>query len=200
MKTSEYPEMTFVIEQAFKQLEAEKLAPWTFMKAGKMKSIEDFNGRRIHYPGIVDLEGSPRQVFWDDFIEPFLEAIFIWAFDLSLAYAEKRKLHPNPVVQHARLCLSRGIYWIYARMQDIDRMLSGKEFPNQVAQHDTSRQIESMHIRLQEYHDAAVAALTSHGAALGVPSLSEVLELKPGIAGFSVDLKKLWHWAKSRFR
>jgi hypothetical protein len=65
-----YPEITFTINNKFKQLMTDKLSPWVFFNTGKMTPIADFYGRTIQYSG-VGFEGSPREVFWSGFIELF---------------------------------------------------------------------------------------------------------------------------------
>lgn len=196
---SDYPEITFRIKQAFQQLEVDKITPWAFLGTGKMRPIEDFHGRTIHYSGVA-FEGSPRQVFWNGFIEPFLEALFLWAFDLALAYAKGRHLDARSVLQHARQCLSNGIYSIYRRMQDIDRRLKGKGFPERASQHDISRPVEFMHAKLEGYFGSALRAAAEKANTPEPPPLSDALELKPGISGISVDLKQVWQWGKGKLK
>jgi len=70
---SDQPEIRFAIEQAFKQLETDKIIPWSFFSTGKMKPVEDFHCKIIRYIGSgLAFDGSPRLVFWE-FIQPFFE-------------------------------------------------------------------------------------------------------------------------------
>lgn len=50
----------------------EKISPWTSFRANEMKEVPNYHGKVIKYSGI-EFEGSPRLVFWNGFIEPFLE-------------------------------------------------------------------------------------------------------------------------------
>lgn len=194
----DYPEMTFVIGQAFRQLEADKITPWVFLTTGKMIPIENFYGRTIQYKGDVAFEGSPREVFWNGFIEPFLEAIFLWGFDLGLCYAKERQVDSQKVVQYAKECLSEGILTIYQRMQDIDRRLRGKGFPDKVTPHNISELVKAMQERLQEYYESALRS-QSVVEKPEPPPLLDALEIKPSVCGVSLDLKKVWVWAKRKF-
>lgn len=153
-----YPEITFTIENKFKQLCKDKLTPWEFLNAGKMGPIKDFNGRTIQYSG-VGFEGSPREVFWGGFIEPFLESFFVWAFRFALEYSERRKLNRRELILYTRECLTNGIRLTYSRMQKIDRMLRGKGFPDRISPRDISREINTMQIKLDEYRDSTLVAL-----------------------------------------
>lgn len=193
---ADFPEITFIIRQAFGQLETDKVTPWAFLTTGKMRPIENFYGRKIQYVG-VEFEGSPRDVFWNGFIEPFLEAIFLWGFDLALSYAKERHVDFQQVIQHTKERLSEGMSTIYQRMQDIDRRLRGKGFPKRVTPHNISGLVKAMQGKLQEYYESA---LRSHPVAekLKTPPLLDALEIKPGAYGFSLDLKKVWLWARGR--
>ena len=147
-----YPEITFAVENKFKKLNTEKLTPWVFLNTGKMAPIEDFYGRTIRYLGSVGFEGSPREVFWGSFIEPFLEGIFVWAFEFALDYAEKRKSDRRELILYTRECLMNGVCLTYNRMQNIDRRLRGKGFPDQVSPRDISREINKMQIKIGLLH------------------------------------------------
>ncbi len=192
-----YPEITFAVENKFKQLSTNKLTPWEFLNTGKMSPIVDFYGRTIQYSG-VGFEGSPREVFWGGFIEPFLEDIFVWAFEFALDYAKKRNSDCQELVLYTHQCLLNGLILIYKRMQNIDRKLRGKGFPDQVPPRDVSREIKKMETKLGEYRDSALAVLRLKNKQTAGDTFSDVIELKPGISGFSLDLKKLWKWCMSK--
>ncbi len=194
----DFPEIKFAVENEFKKLSAEKLTPWVFMNAGKMAPIEDFYGRTIKYRG-VRFEGSPRQVFWGGFIDPFVEAIFVWAFEFAIDCVEKRNYDRRESILYTHQCLTHGLYSIYNRMQDIDRNLRGGGFPNQIAVRDISREIKEMETKLNEYKDSALAASRPNIDQPVVGPFSDAIEFKPGICGISLDLKKLWNWFKLRF-
>lgn len=193
-----YPEITFTIENKFKKLNTEKLAPWVFLNTGKMAPINDFYGRKIQYRGIR-FEDSPCEVFWNGFIEPFLEDIFAWAFEFTLNYAEKRNLHRRELILYTRECLLNGLNLTYSRMQNIDRRLRGKGFPDRISPHDVSREIKKMQNKLDEYRDSILAASKVKDEQVCCGTITDAVELKPGIFGFSFDLKKFWKWCMSKF-
>jgi len=193
-----YPEIIFAVENKFKKLSAEKLTPWVFLNTGKMAPIEDFYGRTIQYRG-VGFEGSPREVFWGGFVEPFLEDIFVWAFEFALDYAEKRKSDRREPILYTRECLMNGLGLIYNKMQKIDRNLRGKGSPDQVSPRDISREIRKMQAKLDEYRDSTLAALRLRNERADGGTFPDAIELKPGIFGFSLDLKKFWKWCLLKF-
>ena len=148
----------------------------------------------VRYLGSVGFEGSPREVFWGGFIEPFLEDIFVWAFEFALNHAEKRKSDRRELILYTRECLMNGVCLTYNRMQNIDRRLRGKGFPDQVSPRDISREINKMQIKLDEYRDSTLAVSKIKNEQTASGTFTDAVELKPGIFGFSFDLKKLWKW------
>ena len=192
-----HPEIKFAIETAFKKLEREKITPWVFLAADKMPPIEDFLGRIIQYKG-VKFEGTPRQVFWGGFIEPFLEGVIAWGFQFALDHGKQRNLDVRSCILEARRTLSARISDVYRRMQDIDRRLLGKGYPETVPPHDISVAISLMNGKLDQYYDSANQTASALDGNSGKPAFSDALELKPGFSGISVDLKKLWEWIRAR--
>lgn len=196
---ADQPEIRFAIQQAFRQLEADKVTPWAFFSTGKMKPVEDFYGRTIHYRGEgVAFEGSPQLVFWHGFIQPFLEALFVWGFDMALSHSERLGTDSMEAVNIARQSLSNGVNSVFRRMQDIDRRLRGRGFPKRVAVRGVSDEICQMHAKLEVYYESAKESIQKRTKASDVPALSEALELKLGIWGISVDLRKVWEWFRSK--
>lgn len=192
-----YPEITFAVENKFKKLNRDKLSPWVFLNSGNIVSMEDFYGHTIQYQG-VRFEGSPREVFWGGFIEPFLEDIFVWAFEVALDHAKKRNLDSRELILYTRECLMNGMSLIYKGMQKIDRNLRGNGFPDQVTPRDISREINKMQIKLDEYRDSTLAVLKIKNKQTASGIFTDAVELKPGIFGFSFDLKKFWKWCMSK--
>ncbi len=72
MTTQLYPTFRKRVDDAIEQLIKQKVTPWSFLTAGPPFRIKSFDGKQIAYEG-VGFEGSPRQVFWSRYIEPFLE-------------------------------------------------------------------------------------------------------------------------------
>lgn len=171
--------------------------PWEFLNTGKMTPIVDFYGRNIRYSG-VEFAGSPREVFWSNFIEPFLEDLFIWAFDFALCHAKKRNLDQKESILYARECLINGLHLTYGRMQKIDRVLRGKGYPDRIPLRDISKEISVMQVKLDKYRDSTLAAPTINNRRISCSSLVDAVDLKPGAFGFAFDLKKFWKWFKSK--
>ncbi len=173
-----YPEISFEVGNKFKRLIAEKLTPWVFFNSGEMAPIESFSGRPIHYRGLA-FEGTPRDVFWGNFIVPFLEDICAWAFDFAANRAEKRKCDYREMMLHTHQCLTNGLYKVYNEMQDIDRKLRGKGFPQQVPSRNVSLKIKKMQTRFDAYRDSALSIFEMNNQMVVSPTSAKQRKRKP---------------------
>lgn len=149
-----------------------------------------FHWQTIRYSG-VPFEGSPQHMFWNGFIDPFLEAQITEGFEIALDHAQKRGVDATSCLLVARNELCDGITSIYQRMQDIDRRLRGRGNPLSVQPRDVKPAILAMHEKVTNYYASAEKSI-HRSAQAARPGFADALELKPGIAGFSIDLKKLW--------
>lgn len=171
---TEYPEITFAIENAFRRLDKETVTPWLFLQS-KMPPVKDFDGRLIHYDG-VQFEGSPRQRFWSGFIEPFLEETIGKGFQLALDYAKQRGLDSTECITVAQQALRSGAIRIYRRMQNIDRRLRGRGFPTSVSLKDIANEIRAMHSKIDQYYASAEKSVRA--ALVGKPQEALVHDLE----------------------
>lgn len=101
------------------------------MTAGPPFRIQTHDKRQISYQGIL-FEGSPRQIFWTRYIEPFMEEICIEEIDAAVKLAKERNVDARQLLPEVRDLLLAGIRKTYSRMADVDRRLRGKGFPESV--------------------------------------------------------------------
>jgi len=153
---NDHPEIAFKIQSAFRQLDQDKLTPWAFLLSD-MQPVVDFLGRTIRYSGVT-FEGTPQHIFWNGFIEPFLEAQIAEGFQLALDHAQKRGVDVASCLLVARNELYGGITSIYRRMQDIDRRLRGSGTPQSVPLRDVKPSIHAMQEKVNEYYASAAKA------------------------------------------
>lgn len=150
----DHPEISFKIQSVFRQLDQDKVTPWAFLLSD-MPPVLDFVGRTIKFRGVT-FDGTPQHIFWNGFIEPFLEAQIAEGFQLALDHAHKRGLDVASCLVVARNELYNGITSIYRRMQDIDRRLRGSGNPQSVPLRDVKPAILEMHSKVNEYYASAV--------------------------------------------
>jgi hypothetical protein len=183
-----HSEISFAIKTAFTKLEQEKITPWVFLLGDKMPPIKNFHGRIIQYRG-MKFEGSPTQVFWNGFIDPFLEELIGWAFKFSLDHAKERHLNLESCIEVAQQSLQSGISRIFFRMQDIDRRLRGNGFPDKVPPRNIVAAKRSFLEKINEYK-ASVMQDGQHKARISVTEVNKerTTEMK------TTDWKAAYGW------
>ncbi len=134
----------------------EKLTPWRFFGIGKFK-ITKYDGKEIHYEGEREFVGSPRTVFWEDFIEPFIEDGIQKTLDEVGKECQQNNLDPEPHIKDAAELLRGTICKVYGYMTETDQVLRGKGYPDKVARVDVKDKILKMNKVLDEHVEAALA-------------------------------------------
>ena len=149
MPTPLYPTFRKRVGDAFEQLIKQQVTPWSFMKAGPPFRIKSFDRREIAYQG-VGFEGSPRNVFWSRYIEPFLEQLCISEIEAAVSMARKKGVDARLLLPELQGLLSSGFRKVYERMADVDRRLRGKGYPDSVSLRSVEFEIKHMDKFLDE--------------------------------------------------
>lgn len=97
-------------------------------KHGKFQT-KHFDGRDISYEG-VKFEGSPREVFLNDYIEPFLFKSTDNLIDVVSTILKSSKLNPKPVLSELGLEVIKLYDCVYKRMAYVDRCLMANGNPS----------------------------------------------------------------------
>lgn len=190
-RTPLYPLIQQRVADAARPL-VERLQAWRMMNAAAGLSTTDFNGKQVRYQG-VRFEGSPRVVFWGNFFEPFIVNAASQSLEWVIECCRERHLKPSEYLSEATSLLRVLITLAYEDMARTDQVLRGGGFPNSVSPKKVSHKVEAMKKRVDEL----VVALTHRGSAGPSPSAPDILQLRPGIWGMSIDLKALWRsWFK----
>ena len=129
------------IELEFQKLEKDKVTPWTFLLSGKGMKVIDFFGKQVSYQG-VGFEGSPRTVFWNGFIQPFLKDIVSRSLSETRTFCQDHSIDSSLPLKETASLLKDGISVIYERMADIDQRLRGKGYPHSVRRYNPKAEIE----------------------------------------------------------
>lgn len=147
----------FVIDE-YAKLDAMQLTPWAFFHSGEMK-VATFVGTPIRYNGLR-FSGSVPLVFWNGYIEPFLQDIAFRAIDLTMNAATERKLdlgQPLTEVQGQLYSLCRRVY---DRMAHIDRNLRAADAQQaEVPSRDIDRELIQLRLFIDKRIDAERRAL-----------------------------------------
>ena len=135
------------------QIIDEKISPWIFFRTGKMKEVTNYHGKVIKYSGI-EFTGSPRLVFWNGFIEPFLENGIAQVLNSAAQDCQDRNIDNTEFLQEAESLLTGLISKVYRRMSEIDKKLRGQGYPEKVTPVDVSDKIGKMQEFLNQYMKA----------------------------------------------
>lgn len=150
------------IELEFEKLDKEKVTPWAFFLSGKGLRLTNFLGKEIRYSGI-GFEGSPRMVFWQGFIQPFLKDIASRSFAETRGFCSTHGLELGQPMEETASLLKAGIRGIYARMSAIDQRLRGKGFPKSVQKYDAAAERAGSEAFVEERLGAELTLVNNKG-------------------------------------
>src|SRR5690606_28023918 len=120
-----------------------QVTPWVFMETDTGLEVRTFSGKAIRYRGIR-FEGSPRQVFWAGYIEPFLEDLVVRELDSAFTLSAERAVDPAEVLGEVKGLLIAATKKVYEQMAAVDRRLRGHGFPDQCKRTSVQGRIEGM--------------------------------------------------------
>jgi hypothetical protein len=138
-----WPILERFVREECEKLERNQITPWAFLNAGPPMKVKDYHGGEISYQGI-GFEGSPRQVFWARYIEPFLEDITFRAVDFAVVMSAEKKVDSCKPLSEVQGLLVSYTSKIYSRMAEIDRRLLGRGFPEKVPLRSTVNEQRAM--------------------------------------------------------
>ncbi len=143
-----YEKTKQIVNDFYAKLDKEQLMPWNFFRSGVMPEVKKYYGGTIKYSG-TEFSGSPVLVFWEGFIEPFLEHGISEILEQVANDALEKQLNPEPCISEAAGLLDGVINNTYNQMAEIDQKLRGKGNPKSVKRKDVTENIEKMRAYLQ---------------------------------------------------
>jgi hypothetical protein len=157
----ESPAYSFIkerVELEFERLKRERVVPWAFFLTEKGVRLTDFFGKQVGYTGGgLQFDGSPREYFWNGFIQPFLNDIVSRSFSETEEFCRKKGLDWRLPLEETGLFLKAGVNGVYQRMSDIDQRLRGKGYPNSVTKYDPSGKMAVSNAFIEERLSAELA-------------------------------------------
>ena len=149
MATPLQPTFKKRINDAIESLIQKQVTPWSFLMTGHPLRVRYLNGKEISYQG-VGFEGSPREVFWSRYIEPFLEDLCVSEIAAAVAMSKDRGVDTKQLLLELQDMLLDGIRMVYGRMASVDRGLMAKGYPDKVKMRSVDREIDAMQQFLNE--------------------------------------------------
>ena len=188
-RTPLYPLIHQRVVEAARPL-AERLEAWRMMNARAALKTKTFNGKPVQYHGVT-FDGTPRVVFWGDFFEPFMYDAARQSLEWVIQACYDRHIDASEYLSETTALLDVLVAKTYEEMARTDQLLRGSGYPDSVAPVQVAHKVEAMKKRIA---DLAVA-LTHRGRSASPDQ--EILNLRPGLWGVSIDLKALWRrWFK----
>jgi len=130
------------VELEFERLEREKVNPWAFFLTDKGVRLTDFFGKLVSYTGGgLEFEGSPREYFWNGFIQPFLNDMVSKNFSETEDFCRKKGLDWRLPLEETAFFLKAGINKVYNRMSVIDQRLRERSYPDSIPRYSPEREV-----------------------------------------------------------
>jgi hypothetical protein len=152
-----YPIVEKFVNDEYKRLENAQITPWAFFNGIGVR-VSDFYGKPIAISG-VRFSGSTELVFWNRYIEPFLEDISFKAIELAMKVAADRKVPLRQPLLEVQGQLYRLCCRAFDRMANIDQRLRGGGFPDKVQLRNTHNELARMHQFIDKRIEAELRAL-----------------------------------------
>lgn len=143
MTTPLYPTFKKRINDATEQLIQKQVTPWFFLTSGSPFRVKKYDGREIAYEGI-GFEGSPSAVFWSRYIDPFLEALVIQEITAAVSQARERNVDARLLLPEVQGLLNAACRKVFSEMAEVDRLLRGKGFPDNVGVRSIERETKCL--------------------------------------------------------
>jgi len=142
-RTNLYPSINKFINDEWEKLRRYQITPWALLQPGKIFLCKDFYGKKIQYQGVL-FEGSPHDVFWGHYIEPFLEDISYRAIDQTIQLSKDKNVRlKEPLLETTQL-LKLLVRKTYDLMADVDRRLRGQGYPQNIGKRGVDAEIAAM--------------------------------------------------------
>lgn len=125
MTTPLYPTFRKRIQDATARIIHDQVTPWIFLNAGPPFKAKQFTGREIFYQGL-EFEGSPREVFWGQYIDPFLEALAIEEIDLAILTSNSRNVDTTLLLPEVQKLLIDSVQKVFESMAEVDLRLRSR--------------------------------------------------------------------------
>jgi len=172
---------------------------WFKLSFGGEMILERINGKKIHYGGIL-FDGSPRDVYWGRWSEEFFEHEVPIIIEATALLAVDVKADVTSCINEAVELLNSAVESVYRRMVDVDRRLMGDGI-KLGPRHNVDGKTQTI---LTYIHDVAMLnnqRYSGHGKQREADAGGgkEILGIKPGFFGVSVDLRELYRRIRRRY-
>jgi hypothetical protein len=152
-----YPIIEKFVNDEYTRLDRAQLTPWAFFRGTGVK-VNDFYGKPIAYEGLA-FSGSPVLIFWNGYIEPFLEDIAFRAIDLTLKSSADRTIPIRQPLLEVQGQLYGLCHKTFDRMANIDQRLRKTGVRDEVPVRRTDKELARMHQFIDKRIDAELRVI-----------------------------------------
>lgn len=103
------------------------IVQWSFISVGPPFETQKYDGTPIRYQGIK-FKGSPRDVFWSGYIEPYLENYGLEILDQVCKASFECGVNIDDATVEGTACINGMISTVYNQMARVDSKLMGNGF------------------------------------------------------------------------
>lgn len=150
-----YPTFEKRINDTTEQILRKQIEPWAFFNNAQPLRVTKFDGSVISYNGII-FDGSVGKVFWERYIDPFIENLVVTEFAFATASARERKVDGQLLLREVSGLLINSTEKIYKRMATIDQRLRGNGFPNSVPPRSIEFEVQRMKAFIEKHSNAEI--------------------------------------------
>ncbi|MCW2473381.1 MULTISPECIES: hypothetical protein [unclassified Symbiopectobacterium] len=143
MATSIHTDIQEHVEMSAKKIIREQLTPWKFFHSSKRLNVTRFDGTKISYEG-SDFSGSPSEIFWSDYIEPFLKDLINNEISVTYDKAKANYIDNCKALDELEAILFSYCVKVYREMADIDQKLRGKGIPDSVQKRPIDKKTDAI--------------------------------------------------------
>lgn len=139
------------IREAISKLIWDQVRPWVYMDTDGV-SVVTFDGRQLSF---ADKESpGAREVFWNDYIEPFVKYLCCSEIASTTAWAKAHEVPLSRALHELRTALLAEVIRLYWTMAEVHRQTWFK-LPNGLVRRDTAEDVDRMMAFLDTRIDSA---------------------------------------------
>jgi uncharacterized protein with von Willebrand factor type A (vWA) domain len=186
--TSIYP-TTYKIISELDEKYIKLITKWVFIHSGTRVEIPKYDGSLICYQG-VRFNGSPEIVFWQDFINGYLNNEPIEVLRKVGELAQKTDQNIKECLYEAEKLLGVMGHRVFEQMSDTDQTLKGNG-SKRGERKDVSSRVSNFKRYLSEHRKIIELEFSQNGKDITLNN-GEIIEVKPNICGIGLNLNAVW--------
>jgi hypothetical protein len=149
------PKIQKLVHDEQEKLIREQITPWIIGFAAGELRIKNFHGKEICYGGIR-FEGTPTDVFWGKYIDPFLENAIARLSECIAEESEKNKLPFQEEMRTLQTHLRSLIAAIFKKMAEADQRMRGIGSSKQAGRRNVDDKIKKLNSFLHAHIDMEI--------------------------------------------